>query len=168
MISNEHEKSAEEEKFEIDIRNYTAKCKHCLETFPGHTDYENHKCTAEFKMNTFDNDNFVKEMEERRKEQPHPGLMEIPVAKNFDIVYARLARLEAFADKYSSNLKDSIDKLNLELVKNCYDPFQPIPSNLKPHKCPVCQGSGGVKHPLTGLLVPAECHSCEGKGIVWG
>ncbi len=37
-----------------------------------------------------------------------------------------------------------------------------------PHKCPVCDGSGGVKHPLTGLIEPAKCHVCEGKGIVWG
>lgn len=45
-----------------------------------------------------------------------------------------------------------------------------IRENMKgklPHKCPVCEGSGGVKHPLTGLIVPAKCHACEGKGIVW-
>lgn len=37
----------------------------------------------------------------------------------------------------------------------------------RPHQCPVCDGSGGVKHPLTGLVVPASCHACDGKGLVW-
>ena len=38
----------------------------------------------------------------------------------------------------------------------------------KPHKCPVCEGSGKVAHPLTGMLAAAVCQACEGKGIVWG
>lgn len=38
----------------------------------------------------------------------------------------------------------------------------------KPHKCPICDGSGGTKHPLTGFLAASVCRSCEGKGIVWG
>jgi len=38
----------------------------------------------------------------------------------------------------------------------------------KPHQCPVCDGNGGVPHPLTGLLAPATCCSCKGQGIVWG
>ncbi len=42
------------------------------------------------------------------------------------------------------------------------------PDNIAPFKCPVCEGTGGVKHPLTGLLAPATCHACEGVGIVWG
>lgn len=190
-LSNYHEKSAEEEKFEADIRNYSVHCKLCRENFPGDSEYENHKCSQKFKINPFEN--FKEKMEEDKKDQPFPGIMEIPVMKNFEIVYARLLRLEAFADIYSLKLKDSIDKLNRELVENCddihkltirieavrslfnkrhfsnlNDTYQPIPSNLNPHKCPVCQGSGGVKHPLTGLLAPAACRACEGKGIVWG
>lgn len=57
--------------------------------------------------------------------------------------------------------------------------FQP----LKPHTCPVCQGSG--KHfidpnseisGIEGAFLPKdmrelsyrECHACEAKGVVWG
>jgi DnaJ-class molecular chaperone len=36
-----------------------------------------------------------------------------------------------------------------------------------PHKCPVCEGTGGVRHPITGLIMPMKCHACEGKGILW-
>lgn len=38
----------------------------------------------------------------------------------------------------------------------------------KPHKCPVCDSQGWL---LSSYLTDAEkvdCHSCEGKGIVWG
>lgn len=44
----------------------------------------------------------------------------------------------------------------------------------KPHKCPVClpfpvcDGSTVVRHQLNDLLVPEECRSCKGEGIVWG
>lgn len=34
-----------------------------------------------------------------------------------------------------------------------------------PHKCPVCEGLGGTK--ISGTI-DEECHSCQGKGIVWG
>lgn len=45
--------------------------------------------------------------------------------------------------------------------------YQKVITGKIPHKCPVCDGSAGVKHPLTGLLLPACCHACEGKGFIW-
>lgn len=38
----------------------------------------------------------------------------------------------------------------------------------KPYKCPVCEGTGGVKHPLTGMIMKAVCQSCSGTGVLWG
>lgn len=46
--------------------------------------------------------------------------------------------------------------------------YQLVATKLSPHKCPVCDGKAGVTHPLTGLIMPASCHVCTGKGIVWG
>lgn len=46
--------------------------------------------------------------------------------------------------------------------------FSTCRNDKKPYKCPVCSGSGGIKHPLTGLVMPAICNPCEGKGIIWG
>jgi hypothetical protein len=34
----------------------------------------------------------------------------------------------------------------------------------KPHKCPVCDGSMYVE----SLGIGSKCHSCEGKGVLWG
>lgn len=40
-----------------------------------------------------------------------------------------------------------------------------------PHKCPVCDGTGKVRHPDANqweqLPVYATCHACDGSGIVW-
>jgi len=48
----------------------------------------------------------------------------------------------------------------------------------KPHKCPVCDGCGRVLTEAAkvawddvfraGLPTSKDCHSCEGKGIIWG
>lgn len=46
---------------------------------------------------------------------------------------------------------------------------------MKPHKCPVCGGTGQVpywyyydycKH-STGVVYNVQCRSCNGTGIVW-
>ncbi len=38
-----------------------------------------------------------------------------------------------------------------------------------PHQCPICDGKGKVQQiiPMAGYF-DAECHSCEGKGVLWG
>lgn len=48
----------------------------------------------------------------------------------------------------------------------------------KPHKCPICEGVGkklteAAKVNFDGMLragleMSAQCHACEGLGIVWG
>jgi len=38
---------------------------------------------------------------------------------------------------------------------------------MKPHKCPVCNGSGKALDQF-GYAPPASCHACSGTGIVWG
>ncbi len=91
-----------------------------------------------------------------------------------DVMYIqqRLNKLEELAKErahlinYKSylDLADRITKLESHFSGD----YQLIASKLTPHKCPVCDGAGGIKHPLTGLVAPATCHGCEGKGIVWG
>jgi hypothetical protein len=36
----------------------------------------------------------------------------------------------------------------------------------KPHICPLCEGKGKIEY--LGKLEIVICHSCEGKGIIWG
>lgn len=41
----------------------------------------------------------------------------------------------------------------------------------KPSKCPICMGDGRLENKKTSMGVTTifrQCHSCEGKGIVWG
>lgn len=36
----------------------------------------------------------------------------------------------------------------------------------RPHKCPVCEGSGNVpEHKFSSK--PVECKACSGKGVAW-
>lgn len=39
---------------------------------------------------------------------------------------------------------------------------------MKPHKCPVCEGSGKYSNPHGEEGVANTCHGCDGTGIVWG
>ena len=72
----------------------------------------------------------------------------------------RLQDVERRAENSGSHISDIRAKM-ADLRGMCLHPT-------KPHKCPVCDGTGGVKHPLTSLIEPAKCHGCEGKGLVWG
>lgn len=38
---------------------------------------------------------------------------------------------------------------------------------MKPHKCPVCNGTGKVPHP-SGMVAPVDCKACQGAGVLWG
>jgi len=46
--------------------------------------------------------------------------------------------------------------------------------DMKPHKCPVCGGSGRVPmcasswQSYTTYIPEKTCHACNGAGIVWG
>lgn len=44
--------------------------------------------------------------------------------------------------------------------------YQLISSKISPHRCPICCGEGKFMH--CGVLKMCECHSCEGKGVLWG
>ena len=146
--------SGDTRKYDADIKTYTVKCHACHESFPGDSDYENHFCKDKLK-------DFEKNYIEKQDKQAFPGLMEIPVAKNFEIVYAKLDNLEKSVSDIESHLEA------IEINKSIY--------NKKPHKCPVCEGSGNhpdqtprlmaKEHTLTGLFC---CVSCDGKGILWG
>ena len=39
-------------------------------------------------------------------------------------------------------------------------------TQIRPHKCPVCDGEGRKEKETKDLFI--TCHSCDGKGIVWG
>lgn len=47
---------------------------------------------------------------------------------------------------------------------------------MRPHKCPVCDGTGNVPYPpgsAAGIpgygtaCVPWPCHACSGTGVLW-
>lgn len=77
-------------------------------------------------------------------------------------------------DKRISELKRKLEE-QMEIFK-CQFSAQHYRESKKPHKCPVCEGSGKDKNKLVAepydnnikILVEPPCHSCEGKGIVWG
>lgn len=112
------------------------------------------------------------------------GRIEKLQTQHTDISYQEVSEVTVF-DKFNlSNIKERIEKLesfvtvmqcNIEMaiekkIRNVHvriDDLEETNKHIR-DKCPVCDGSGGVKHPLTGLLVPATCYACEGKGIVWG
>jgi|SRR5579863_491055 len=112
-----------------------------------------------------------------------------PICEQIQLLEKRIKELENYI--YSSNLTkeldpkvwvhvaDRLDKLEsyCALIKIndfrelCVKMAQDLNENLGkiPHKCPVCDGSGRYK--LATALCASDiinCHSCEGKGIVWG
>ncbi len=89
----------------------------------------------------------------------------------------RLTKIEEELEPYDLSEHDELihDLVNIgaesrliKLERHFSGDYQLIASTKKPYKCPVCKGSGGIKHPLTGIIAPAVCGACEGKGIVWG
>lgn len=70
--------------------------------------------------------------------------------------------------------KEFESKLDID-YKKWGEYFSQIRPQKKPHKCPVCDGSSKIHTGLkfeeiygTDLKTVISCHSCEGKGIVWG
>lgn len=55
--------------------------------------------------------------------------------------------------------------------------FFRFPTDRKPHKCPVCDGTGLVSKPVgmagdqttwvTDNVEPHQCHACIGSGVLW-
>lgn len=83
-----------------------------------------------------------------------------------------LGRIERLEHRYTDLTKGQHPTLLQERIEKLEKQIQDMRGlslhPTKPFKCPICEGLGGVKHPLTGWLVPAKCHACEGKGVLWG
>ena len=61
------------------------------------------------------------------------------------------------------------DNERFELLK--YKEGKPMiePVGKRPHKCPICEGTGKVQVAgNTTAILTTACHGCDGKGIVWG
>jgi len=67
-----------------------------------------------------------------------------------------------FSDPYFT------DNERFELLK--YKEGKPMtePANKRPHKCPICEGTGQVSAKGNAIHSSVCCHGCDGKGIVWG
>lgn len=110
--------------------------------------------------------------------------------KEIDVLEERIKKLED--SDYDERIND-LENIGAELRLCSLEPrikeierFQDITreqykltiKRKHPHKCPVCEGSLKVlteiaKHDFdgtmrAGLELSRKCHSCEGKGIVWG
>lgn len=68
--------------------------------------------------------------------------------------------LDNFTDSLSKNFEDEINELYKNIRK-----LEKLVKDKKPHKCPICDGLGGFY--VSGTM-DEQCHSCNGKGIVWG
>lgn len=87
---------------------------------------------------------------------------ELEIIKDFNTEtqkgFNRLSERIEMSEKTISELVDKI----AEIGNHYYREKQ------TPHKCPVCEGSGGIAHPLVGSLALVVCKSCKGEGIIWG
>ena len=81
----------------------------------------------------------------------------------------RINELENLNPKcFDANIIGEIEKKIAEVERKINLVLQEYMNYGKiPHKCPVCNGSGGVAHPLTGMLARGKCTPCQGSGIVW-
>jgi len=61
------------------------------------------------------------------------------------------------------------DNERFELLK--YKEGKPMtePVSKRPHKCPICEGTGRTSpNGNMSQYSSVVCHGCDGKGIVWG
>ena len=80
----------------------------------------------------------------------------------------KLEGISDYIDKADQRIVNVIEQVENKLQNQINELNQVHPK--KPHKCPVCKGSG-YKEPYTKssvLYIEQPCNSCEGKGIVWG
>lgn len=82
------------------------------------------------------------------------GLIENLEKRVKDIEY-RLTHIIALPSEIDMRLEEVERKLDKAFDKFC----------VKPHRCPVCDGSGGT---IIDGVMDENCNGCEGKGIVWG
>lgn len=94
---------------------------------------------------------------------------EVAIEKNIQDV-ERIRELEEFVKSWKAMPKYDLQEA-IELINSHQRKIQELETQLKtgvyhsrkPHACPVCNGVGGFCS-----AIPNKCHSCEGKGIVWG
>jgi len=77
-----------------------------------------------------------------------------------------------------NNLHKRIDEVELlaNAIKNSYNNLCAPSLRKEPYKCPVCCSDGSIPHKVPdemtadhkGFFVKIVCHSCEGKGVIWG
>lgn len=93
----------------------------------------------------------------------------------------RLQDVERILDKlgeyYVKLKKEWESKLDVDYKKWCQY-FSEVHPNKTPFKCPICGGCGSVLTEAakvdfdgmlrSGLEIKKSCHSCEGKGVLWG
>lgn len=91
----------------------------------------------------------------------------------------RLQDVERITDKLGDSFvkmkKEWEQKLDIDYKKWC-EYFSEVYPQKKPHKCPVCDGSGiittcRVVGGYSGIITSNsenKCNACEGKGIIWG
>ncbi len=87
----------------------------------------------------------------------------------------RIKTLEKDCAKYIDSNQFQANRQRLNLVEFRIEKLEnQYKESKKPHKCPSCDGTGNDKgiqreHPEYKFCMEyASCHSCEGKGIVWG
>ncbi|HLA59222.1 MAG TPA: hypothetical protein VK622_10695 [Puia sp.] len=78
-------------------------------------------------------------------------------------------KLQQSRDANSKNNKEIFERIKKleDTANNICNALEKDRAHKIPHKCPVCDGVGKIKHPLNGLLM-CKCESCEGKRIIWG
>lgn len=75
----------------------------------------------------------------------------------FKMLEIKTDRLDQSRNAHSKSNKQIFDRLEkLEELKQHY---------CRPFTCPNCNGQGGT---FVSSVMYAECHACDGKGIVWG
>lgn len=81
-------------------------------------------------------------------------------------------------DKIVNALNERIHEVELlvNAVRDSYNNLCAPSLRKEPYKCPVCCGDGSIPHKVPdemtadhkGFVMKIVCHSCEGKGIIWG
>ena len=120
----------------------------------------------------------IRQIDENRKSSEHIHELETNlhlfhnqfqhlIKVNVDALHERISSLE----KDLINAKCAMNYHNDRINEN----FQ-FEEYKRPHKCPVCDGTGKDRTrltcdtfgPGTHKLEHSNCNACEGKGIVWG
>lgn len=127
---------------------------------------------------TIDNDSFMKivmeldKLPKRIKELENDYFSKRTVQHDLDKALSAIQKeYKEMFDSLEAKITELGNELNIVRALGCRKFVY-----RSPHKCPVCEGSGKDKNKLVAepydqtikILVAPACHSCEGKGIVWG